>query len=219
MSRMTPGIKALVAVGAVALIVAGAIVWAVLDSGSQPTTAGRSTFADLEPAWASAMRKADVEATFPAAPVQVEAVTTTGRQPFEATFTAEEMSALLAVYRFEAEMPATLSSVRVAFPDDGVAEITARIRLQGATYEGVATMPLEYSVKGIDSPGLTALTVDGFKVTGEQRRQASDALLAYLNGYLRAVPGLTVEQARITAGGLVVKGMAPVRIENPVGER
>jgi len=164
------------------------------------------------------MAKAGVEATFPVGPVSVETVVTDGLVPFSATFTADEIGALLNVYPFESKMAgldATLSDVEVAFPQAGVAVVGARLVSDGTGYSIRMTLPLEHTPKGIDSPGATELSVEGFSVGGTRRQQASDALVAYLNLYLGAAPGLIVERASIVEGGLVVDGSAPQRLEHP----
>jgi len=199
---------------------AGLIAWATTVS-NRPAPAVRKGpgFERFEPGWTSAMAKAGVEATFPPAPVELTEVVPTGRQPFEATFTAEEITALLNVYTYDSDLAgqgASLSEAAASFPAPGVGALRGALSASGSTYEAAIEGPVEYSAKGIDSPGATSLTVEGFNVGGERRQQASDAVVAYLNMYLRAAPGLTVESAEIVEGGLRVKGAAPARLEHPV---
>jgi hypothetical protein len=102
----------------------GLIVWAVSSTGG--SSAPRPGFERFEPAWASAMSKASVEATFPAGPVDVTKVRVTGSQSFEATFTGEEMAALLSVYSYEARVSGqtfAIGNVGVEFPEPGVTSL------------------------------------------------------------------------------------------------
>jgi hypothetical protein len=194
----------------------GLIVWAVSSTGG--SSAPRPGFERFEPAWASAMSKASVEATFPAGPVDVTKVRVTGSQSFEATFTGEEMAALLSVYSYEARVSGqtfAIGNVGVEFPEPGVTSLRLTLYAQGSSYNVRAEAPMAYENGSITSPGITSLRVEGFSVGGSRRDQASDGIIEYLNEFLRAAPGLTVDEARITADGLEVKGTAPVSIEHP----
>ena len=164
------------------------------------------------------MAKAGVEATFPAGPVDLTQVSPSGSEPFEATFTAEEITALLNVYRYEADLSGqsvSFTRAQAAFPKPGVGALAGTLSAQGSNYSAEIAGPVTYAATGIDSPGATSLKVEGFNVGGARRRQASDAVIAYLNLYLRAAPGLTIEDARIVADGVYVKGSAPTRLEHP----
>lgn len=201
------------AVGMIALIV-----WAISSRDEPTATVPAPSFDRFQVDWSSAMLKAGVEATFPAGPVEITEVRATGQVPFEAEFTADEISALVNVYLYgieEGGPEVALSNVSVAFPRQGVGSIEAKLVYDGAPYDAFASAPLTYSAKGISSPGLTSLKVEGFSVGGSRRKQAGDALLGYLNSYLKAAPGLTVEQAQIVSGGLKVKGTAPAQLEHP----
>ncbi|HET6351753.1 MAG TPA: hypothetical protein VFG89_06475 [Coriobacteriia bacterium] len=196
--------------------VAGVTLWALNRSKEVAVTPTDSPFTRYKPAWSSALAKAGVEGEFPDAPVDVTKVHVTGRQPFEAEFTAEEATALMSVYRFAGESSQIdFSDAQVAFPAEGTVRLDVVMVVDNTPYHARAVMPLTYDVKGVHSDGLTSLSVEGFGVGGEKKRQASDAVIAYLNEYLRAIPGVTVEEARIAEGVVAVKGTAPVRIENP----
>lgn len=203
----------------VSVVVAGMvalIVWAIGTSGG--TSGSQPTFDRFEPGWESAMSKAGVVATFPAGPVDLTQVRTSGSRPFSATFTAEEMSALMSVYRFETtERGFTVSAgdVDVAFPEDGVADLNAVLYAQGSRYRARATAPFVYDGTQIASPGFTSLRFAGFAVTGSRRDDAAEGFLMYLNRYLDAAPGLSIESARIVTGGVEVEGIAPESIEHP----
>lgn len=164
------------------------------------------------------MDKASVEATFPPGPVDITKVRVTGSQPFEATFTGEEIAALMSVYSYEAKVSGqsfSISDVSVEFPEPGKSSLRVTLYAQGSSYKARAEAPLAYENGAITSPGLTSLRVEGFSVGGSRREQASDGLIDYLNRFLDAAPGLRVDEARITAAGLEVKGTAPLSIEHP----
>ncbi|MFU8890905.1 MAG: hypothetical protein ACNA76_04490 [Anaerosomatales bacterium] len=195
----------------------GLVFWAITSSGGG-SSAPRPGFERYEGAWASAMAKASVEATFPAGPVDVTAVRVTGSQPLEATFTGEEMAALLSVYRYRATVAGqsfALRDVSVEFPEPGVTALRLTLDTGGSSYKARAEAPLAYERGSITSPGLTSLRVEGFSVGGSRRQQAGDGILDYLNEFLDATPGLNVDEARITADGLEVRGTVPESIEHP----
>lgn len=194
----------------------GVVVWAVGGSGS--ASAPRPSFDRYQDAWESAMAKASVEATFPTEPVDLADVRAVGTQPLDATFTAEEMSALMSVYRFEMTVEGeTVSTgdVELAFPADGIAEMNAVLFARGSRYRAQASAPLAFENGEITSPGLTSLRVAGFNVGGTNRERASEGIMLYLNRYLGAAPGLRVDEARVLEGGIEVKGAVPERLEYP----
>ncbi len=196
----------------------GLVVWAVLASRKPVVVREAPRFDRFEPAWASAMAKAGVEATFPAGPVDVTMAKPFGRVPFEATFTAEEITALLNVYRYQGGIggqDVSFESPEAAFPRPGVGSLSGQLATGGSSYSATIVGPVTYAATGIDSPGATELTVEGFSVRGDRRTQASEAVIAYLNMYVRAAPGLTVQSAEIVQDGLRVTGSAPARLEHP----
>ncbi len=213
-----PLIVAVVAVVLLAAVVA-LVVWAATFSkSSTPAQRTGPGFERFEPGWSSAMAKAGVEATFPPEPVDITQVSPSGSRSFEATFTAEEITALLNVYRYTADLTGQSVSFtrgRAAFPKPGVGALGGTLSAGGSNYAAEIAGPVTYTATGIDSPGATSLTVEGFNVKGERRQQASDAVISYLNLYLRAAPGLTIEDARIVEDGVYVKGSAPTRLEHP----
>lgn len=216
LSRHATWIIAAIAFFVLAALV-GLIVWAVGTSG-RGTSAPRPGFDRFEPAWESAMRKASVEATFPAGPVDMTQVRVSGTQPFEATFTAEEISALMSVYRYETRISGqtvAAGDVEVDFPEEGVGAIATVLFAEGSRFRARATAPVTYESGLIRSPGLTGLRVEGFSVSGARRNQAGEALFTYLNRYLDAAPGLEVEEARIVRDGVFVRGSAPESLEHP----
>ncbi|MBI5230722.1 MAG: hypothetical protein HY876_01005, partial [Coriobacteriales bacterium] len=108
-------------------------------------------------AWASAMRKAGVDATLPPSPTELTAYRGVGGHPFEATFTGEEATALLAIYPFtyrEGSTTALLRDPRLTFPKTGTIRIETGIEssVQGGDLE--LEGPVAFgSTEGLTSPG------------------------------------------------------------------
>ena len=109
----------------------------------------------------------------------------------------------------------SFESPEASFPQPGVGSLSGKLATGGSAYDATIVGPVAYTATGIDSPGATSLTVEGFSVGGDRRKQASEAVIAYLNMYVRAAPGLTVQSAEIVEGGIRVKGLAPERLEHP----
>lgn len=207
-----------VVAAAVVLSLMALVVWAVWVAGRPASAPPAPSFDRFRDPWASAMAKAGVDATFPAGPVGLADLVPSGRTPFDATFTAQEISALLNVYRHSEAVPGqsvVVDSVAVTFPSDDTARLAGVILADGSRYSAVASGPVRYVGGSITSTGLTALTVEGFAVGDSRRTQASEAMLDYFNAYLDAAPGLSVESARIVDGALLVTGFAPASITNP----
>ena len=190
----------------------GVVVWATNRGGkAQPFSVYRTPFE-------SAMAKAGTTATFPEAPVELTEVTATGSHPFSATFTAEEVTALVNVFRWTTDIQGTsvaVSGVTVGFPADDTGSLGARVKVNGSSYGGTLEGPVAYESGEITSPGATKVVAEGFPVTGDRAKQATDMLLLYLNAYLKAAPGLTVETAVVTSEGAEVTGTAPDSLSLP----
>ncbi|HSK47286.1 MAG TPA: hypothetical protein VLA05_04675 [Coriobacteriia bacterium] len=188
------------------------------QAARQPASQG-TEFTDYRGPWASAMAKAGVEATFPAGPVELTELKASGRKDFSATFTPEEIAALVAVYHYSSDAfgaGVAFSDLKVAFPEPGRGSLEGKIQLDGSTYKVSASAPTSYANGSIVLRLQGAeLRVEGFGVGGDRKTQAIDALGDYLNALLDAAPGLDVESAEITAAGVSVKGAAPTRLENP----
>ncbi len=198
--------------------VGGVTVWAL---GIRGRTLGAGTqmlsFEQYRAGWESAMQKAEVEAAFPPQPVDLADVGVSGRRPFQATFTAEELTALLNVYRHTAAVSGSdvsLQRVEVALPTPGAASLKGRLVVGSTAYSATIEGPVTYAGGEVNSPGATSLRVEGFNVGGSRRAQATRAVLDYLNAYLDAAPGLTIDSAEIVSEGVRVTGSAPQRIEH-----
>lgn len=194
------------------------VVWAV-SVGTRPAPPRvEPRFDRFESAWSSAMAKAGVEATFPIGPVELTRLTPSGRRAFDATFTADEVAALLSVYPYIRELSGeevSVDSVGLTLRPHGEFSLEAAIVTGGTRYQAVARGSAAYEAGRIVSQGLSALTVEGFNIGGTRRQQASAALVDYFNAYLAAAPGLTVESAEVVDGAVAVDGFAPVSLRNP----
>ncbi|MDZ4169674.1 MAG: hypothetical protein U1E26_08465 [Coriobacteriia bacterium] len=204
-----------------ALVVLALVVlvgWALWVGTRQDAAPPAPSFDRFRSPWESAMAKAGVEATFPAGPAKLTELIPSGRRAFEATFTAQEISALLNVYRHSEDVAGAdvqVDAVGVTFSSPAQVELAGSILTGGSRYTAVAKGPARYAGRRITSTGLSALTVEGFAVGGQRRDQAGAALVEYFNAYLDAAPGLSVGSAEIVDGGVVVTGFAPASIQNP----
>ena len=200
-------------------VVLGAAVfvsYAVRTGKTSPPQVEPPSFTRFEAAWSSAMAKAGVEATFPVEPVDITRLRASGRRSFEATFTAEEISALLNVYRFETVIEkarVSIGEADVSFPAAGVAAIDAVLFSGDSGYRMRAEGPLTHANAEMRSKGLSSLNIEGFNVGGSKRVRAGKAVVRYLNELLDEAPGLTVDSAEIIEGAVRVRGWAPVRLE------
>jgi hypothetical protein len=204
---------------AAAIIVAGGLTAIVVWSLTRPaprTLTGREALMPYRDAWASAMRKAAVDATLPAGPTDVTALGTTGSHRFETTFTAEEITALVTVYTYNPSGQAiALDRVSVQFPGAGQAMLSGTASINGSSYSAEIAGPAGFVGGFIVAAGPLKVSVEGFPIGGERGRQAADAVIAYLNEFLDVAPGLSVSTAEITADGLHVTGNAPDALVNP----
>jgi hypothetical protein len=209
-----------IALGVLAgIVVLGGLVGLVAWSLTRPpprALSDREALMQQRDAWVSAMRKASVDATFPTAPVEITSLDSAGGHPFEATFTAEEITALVTVYRYvPAGQSMSLSRVSVRFPSAGEAVVSGRAVINGSAYSAEISGPAGYENGSIVAQGPVNVSVEGFGVGGERGRQATEAVLAYLNEFLDAAPGLTLDTAEITAEGVRISGRAPDSLLNP----
>ena len=187
-------------------VVAGSVVWAL---GSAKTSAPAASVA---PAFESAMRKAGVTAEYPADPVELTSVVPSGAHPFSATFSADEIAALLSTLQYTANVDGTeivMRSATMEFPEPGVSFLRAKVEVQGTPYSATLVAPVAFEDGKITSQGATKATAEGFSLNASRRAQLTDGVITYANEYLSSAPGLTVESAEITADGLVVTGRAP----------
>lgn len=199
-----------------AIVVIGALVGVVLWARGRGTAP--SDFSAYRSGFESAMGKAGTQASFPGTPLDLSEVSATGSHPFAAIFTADEITALVNVFPWTTEIQGAsvaVSSVRVGFPSAGTASLRARVKLNGSSYSGVLEGPIEYQAAAIASTGDAKVVAEGFPISGDRAAQATDMLLVYLNAYLSAAPGLSVDRAEVTASGVSVSGSAPDSLSLP----
>jgi hypothetical protein len=185
------------------------VVWLVMA-----TTKGSSGTSDAatKAAYASAMQKAGVNAPYPGGQIAIASATPSGSHPFAATFTPEEIAALLNTFAFESDaagMRISLRNVSLSSPASGVVKLSANVTANGGTYGGEVTLPLTFAAGRLDSTGVTDLMVEGISANDGQKAQAGGALVDYFNAYLAAAPGLKIESATLGADGVRVSGTAP----------
>ena len=161
-------------------------------------------------AFASAMRKAGVSAVEPASPVSLTAIKPTGSHHFDATFTGDELAALLNDFTYESASGQhfELSNVGISF-EGNVVSISGMVNASGNSYSGTVSAPVAYESGRIVLSGTPSVTAEGLSIGGAQAQQATTLVLGYVNGYLDAAPGLSIESAAVTSGGVHVVGTAP----------
>lgn len=199
----------------IGLAVIAALVWLVAWSLGREADMGPS-FDENRTAWGSAMAKASVEATFPGGPVDVADIRAVGSRPFSATFSPAELQALLAVYRYRPQDAdsVSLGSVAVSIPQPGWIALSGRIVLDGTAYSARARGPVSWDGGVRIDEGAASVSVEGFGLEGEQKRQALNAVEGYMTGLLSAAPGLVIKEATVSQQGIDVTGTAPVRLEH-----
>jgi len=212
-SRKAVIISVIVGVVFVAILV-GVVVWAL----NRPSTSGPDAAANRA-AFDSAMSKASVEASYPpGAPIPLTSVKATGEHTFSATFTAEELTALLSAFSYTAELNGSKASVgratvRLAGPDS--LGLDASVNVDGNTLGATMEGPIAYSFGSVTSAGATSANVEGVSLNAAQKTQLTDAVVGYLNAYLAHAPGLRIGSVRIASDGVVVTGNAPDRLTYP----
>jgi hypothetical protein len=180
-------------------------VWWVtrLRTPSTPASARQSAFA-------SAMHKAGVSAVEPPSPIALDAIRPVGSHHFDATFTGDELAALMNAFT---HAPASgqsfaLSNVGISFQGDAVS-ISGTVNASGNSYSGTVRAPVAYEGGRIVLSGTPSVSAEDLSIGGAQAQQATTLVLGYVNGYLDAAPGLSIESATVTSGGAHVVGTAP----------
>ncbi len=195
-------------------IIVGTVVWAL----------GRPSAAQQDPAatraaFASAMKKAGVDASYPtSAPVELTGVEASGSHPFSATFTAEELSALLTTFPYAYTANGTsvaLERAVISVIETGTMGLNTGVTVDGKGYSAAVEAPVELRLGSVTSPGATSATVEGFSLSSGQLAQVTTAVIDYVNAYLSAAPGLRVGSARVTGDAVVVTGVAPDTLTYP----
>lgn len=158
-------------------------------------------------AFESAMGKAGVDANYPATPAAIGSVTVKGSKPLDATFTDDEVSALMNAYLVPFEY--NVRGVQVVFHDGGNAEGSAMVTYQGVDMPGYikGTVSWDGRVSGTAS----AASAAGIPANGSWLETGQNKTLQFVNLYF-AVPGLTIESAEMREGEVHVTGTVPESI-------
>ena len=195
----------------VALLIVGGLAWLIWSQRS-PQSAASTSKANAS-AFASAMKKAGVSAPAdPASPVDLATVTAQGSHRFDATFTGEELSALMNSFPHAVTVgnaPMSLSDVTIQIDESGVMTLSGHVSSQGNSYSGQASGEVAFEGGEVVAPTPLTVSAEGFTLNGNQAQQATQLLLAYANGYLAAAPGLTIATATPTPSGVHATGTAP----------
>jgi hypothetical protein len=200
-----------VAAGLVVLVVAaaaGVSAWAVLGRRPHPA----ATASGGASAFASAMSKAGVSASLPRSPVPLGSITAQGSHAFDATFSGEELAALMNAFTFETTLNGvtlSLSRVAISFGGGTTVSLSGQVNASGSSYSGTVSAPAAYEGGRIMLTGAASVNAEGMPIGGAQAQQATTLLLAYANSYLAAAPGLHVDTAVVTPQGVHVQGTAP----------
>lgn len=212
-SRRRGKFVAVVAIMLVTGVLAAGIAWAV--RGRQATNPVSAT-APYRSAWASALKKAAVEATLPPDPADLRGYSAAGSHPFDAVFTAEEATALLNVYAFATSGAESVELRRpeVTFPGSGIVRLRSDVSagtLAGAlSIEGDAVW--SETDEALKRPTGATVSFEGIRLGGSQADLAVGYAVRYANAYLQAAPGLDVDRVEITTAGAHVTGTAPDRL-------
>ena len=207
-------IAGVLAVVVVLFALGGFVWWSVLRPGAGASGGSAVGSAADASAFASAMRKAGVKAPpDPKSPVDLVSLKTTGSHPFQATFTPDELAALVRAFSYT---PTT--GMRVHLDVQSISQTGSNLRLtgdvtaSGTSYSGWIEGPVSFSNGKIVPTGAFIANTSGLSIGGGQAAQAAGALIGYLNQYIAAAPGLTVGSATVTADGVHVTGTAPESI-------
>ncbi|MDR3686408.1 MAG: hypothetical protein P4L93_05595 [Coriobacteriia bacterium] len=198
-------------VAAIVLIVIVALAagtWWLIASRARPAApvANASAF---DSAMTKAMVKAPGE---PATPVDLSTIKARGTHTFDATFTADELAALLNAFPHEVNVgnaSVSLQNVSVALGNNGELTLSGTVSSGGSAYSGKASGKVAFTNDQVVAAGPISVQAEGIDLGGAQAATATQLLLAYFNGYLRAAPGLTITSATVSSQGVHVRGLAP----------
>ena len=211
--RWLPWVLGGVAVVVFVGLIGGAVFWSLSrkQSGAIDPAATRSAFS-------SAMRKAGVAATSPSSALELTTVRASGAHPFSATFSPDELAALLNTFVHSAPVSGSqisMRNVRMQLAGADSLQLSASVVVDGSTYSGVVNAPVAFTNGEVTSSGATAATAEGIPLNSGQRAQITRALVGYANAYLAAAPGLKITSAKVVTGGVAVTGIAPDRLTLP----
>ena len=201
-----------VVIAVIVLVILGVVAWFGLHRWQQAQVISTFTPAQQTSAFASAMRKAGVKApAAPASPVELTSVRPVGSHTFAATFTPDEITALLDAFSHSVQVGGTRLSIANARFQlvNGDPSLAGRISAGSTSYTGSATGMVTYGSGKVSAPEALQVEAEGLTLGGKQAAGATSLLLAYVNGYLRAAPGLKIDAAEVTPEGIHAAGVAP----------
>ena len=204
--------------GKIVLIVAGVLVVVFVAATALGMVPGLSAYLgfgkqkDLgvnadQAAFVSAMQKAGIEAEYPASPVPVERVTTSGSKKLDAVFTDAEVSAMVNAYT--EPFGYTVKNVQVVFHNGGQGEASAIVTYEGKDYPGYIAGNVALDGGRING---AASSANGAGIpAGKYLGQAQEKSLEFLNLQM-AFPGLIIKTAEMSEGQVKVTGSVPEKI-------
>ncbi|HEY5540576.1 MAG TPA: hypothetical protein VIL41_03875 [Coriobacteriia bacterium] len=181
--------------------------WLLAKPGRTASPAPASTAFD------TAMKKAGVSTPgAPPAPLDLANLKTRGVHSFEATFTPEELGALANAFPHEVTVgnsKVSLRRVSLALVPGGGLALSGTASAGGTSYSGTVSGPVAFEDGHVVAAGPLSLDAQGLTIPAAQTQSAAQLLLAYVNGYLAAAPGLKIASASVGADGVHVTGTAP----------
>jgi hypothetical protein len=156
-------------------------------------------------AFDSAMVKAGIKAEYPATPVATGQLKVTGKKKLDATFTDDEVSALINAYVEPFEY--NVRGVQVVFHDGGKGEASALVTYQGKDYPGYITGAVSLE-NGRVTGSATSANAAGIPAKGSWLSLGETKSIDFFNLQL-AIPNLVIETAEMTEGQVRVTGTVP----------
>jgi hypothetical protein len=145
-------------------------------------------------------------------PVELSTIEARGTHSFDATFTPRELSALVNAFPHDVIVGNTsvsLSNVEIAQTPEGDLSLSGEVTSGDSSYSGKVSGEVAYVNGEVVALGPLTVEAQGFTLPESQAGTATQLLLAYVNGYIAAAPGLTITAASVGSGGVHVAGLAP----------
>lgn len=202
--------------GRIALIVGATVVAGVVVATAAGVMPGASAYLgfakqrDLgvkadKAAFDSAMSKAGVKAEYPTTPVETTRLEVKGTKKLDATFTDDEVSALINAYKEPFEYD--VRGLQVVFHAGGTGEASALVTYQGKDYPCYITGDAGFA-GGRVSGKATAANGAGIPAQGSWLALGETKSIDFFNTQL-AFPNLVIESAEMTDGAVRVTGTVP----------
>jgi len=124
----------------------------------------------------------------------------------------EELGALANAFPHEVTVgnsKVSLRRVSLALVPGGGLALSGTASAGGTSYSGTVSGPVAFEDGHVVAAGPLSLDAQGLTIPAAQTQSAAQLLLAYVNGYLAAAPGLKIASASVGADGVHVTGTAP----------